>query len=91
MSKLPNGWSYESINSIVEGGMIADGDWVESCTALVEHTDGLWEIINWTTSTDVDIEYYWPIRCSVRRFPLNWYTIGKSKRQKVRRNQDHPP
>jgi len=30
MSKLPNGWSYESINSIVEGGMIADGDWVES-------------------------------------------------------------
>ncbi len=30
MSHLPNGWSYESINSIVEGGMIADGDWVES-------------------------------------------------------------
>jgi type I restriction enzyme S subunit len=30
MSQLPNGWSYESINSIVEGGMIADGDWVES-------------------------------------------------------------
>ena len=29
-TKLPNGWSYESINSIVEGGMIADGDWVES-------------------------------------------------------------
>jgi len=23
------------------------GDWVESCTALVEHTDGTWEIINW--------------------------------------------
>jgi type I restriction enzyme S subunit len=30
MTQLPNGWSYESINSIVEGGMIADGDWVES-------------------------------------------------------------
>lgn len=30
MTELPDGWSYESINSIVEGGMIADGDWVES-------------------------------------------------------------
>jgi type I restriction enzyme S subunit len=30
MTDLPNGWSNESINSIVEGGMIADGDWVES-------------------------------------------------------------
>ena len=25
-----------------------DGDWVESCTALVEHYDGSWEIIKWT-------------------------------------------
>jgi len=25
-----------------------DGDWVESCTALVEHTTGELEIINWT-------------------------------------------
>lgn len=24
-----------------------DGDWVESCTALVEHEDGRWEIIYW--------------------------------------------
>ncbi len=24
-----------------------DGDWVESCTALVEHYDGRWEIIAW--------------------------------------------
>jgi UDP-2,3-diacylglucosamine pyrophosphatase LpxH len=24
-----------------------DGDWVESCTALVEHADGAMEIINW--------------------------------------------
>ena len=43
-------------------GMINDieymnsGDWVESCTALVEHTDGLWEIITWTTDTDVVID-----------------------------------
>ena len=25
------------------------GDWVESCTALVEHHDGRFEIIRWTT------------------------------------------
>jgi UDP-2,3-diacylglucosamine pyrophosphatase LpxH len=25
-----------------------DGDWVESCSALVEHYDGRWEIIYWT-------------------------------------------
>ena len=24
-----------------------DGDWVESCSALVEHMDGRWEIIFW--------------------------------------------
>jgi hypothetical protein len=24
------------------------GDWVESCTALVEHTDGRFEILSWT-------------------------------------------
>ena len=30
MTQLPNSWEYESINSIVQGGMIADGDWVES-------------------------------------------------------------
>jgi UDP-2,3-diacylglucosamine pyrophosphatase LpxH len=29
-----------------------DGDWVESCTALVEHHDGRWEIITWTEETE---------------------------------------
>ena len=29
-----------------------DGDWVESCTALVEHHDGRWEIITWTKKKD---------------------------------------
>ena len=24
------------------------GDWVESCTAIVEHLDGRFEIITWT-------------------------------------------
>ncbi len=24
-----------------------DGDWVESCTALVEHADGRMEILDW--------------------------------------------
>jgi hypothetical protein len=29
-----------------------DGDWVESCTALVEHHDGRWEIVTWTQESD---------------------------------------
>ena len=29
-----------------------DGDWVESCTALVEHHDGAWEIVTWTQKND---------------------------------------
>jgi UDP-2,3-diacylglucosamine pyrophosphatase LpxH len=29
-----------------------DGDWVESCTALVEHWDGHWEIITWIKEKD---------------------------------------
>ena len=28
------------------------GDWVESCTALVEHHNGKWEIITWTKEND---------------------------------------
>ena len=28
------------------------GDWVESCSALVEHLDGRWEIIYWTKDKD---------------------------------------
>ena len=28
---------------------INDGDWVESCTALVEHPDGRLEILEWAT------------------------------------------
>ena len=29
-----------------------DGDWVESCTALVENHNGRWEIITWTKEKD---------------------------------------
>jgi UDP-2,3-diacylglucosamine pyrophosphatase LpxH len=29
-----------------------DGDWVESCSALVEHHDGRWEIVTWTKEHD---------------------------------------
>ena len=34
----------------MRNGMIYmnDGDWVESCSALVEHYDGRWEIVYWT-------------------------------------------
>jgi hypothetical protein len=26
-----------------------DGDWVESCTALVEHHDGRFELLDWSS------------------------------------------
>jgi UDP-2,3-diacylglucosamine pyrophosphatase LpxH len=31
-----------------------DGDWVESCTALVEHHDGSWELITWSQNISED-------------------------------------
>jgi hypothetical protein len=31
-----------------------DGDWVESCTALVEHFDGRLELINWIEQWALD-------------------------------------
>ncbi|HTQ32905.1 MAG TPA: UDP-2,3-diacylglucosamine diphosphatase [Stellaceae bacterium] len=34
-----------------------DGDWVESCTALVEHFDGRLEIIAWTEKREFDLLY----------------------------------
>jgi UDP-2,3-diacylglucosamine pyrophosphatase LpxH len=39
----------KDINGII---YMNDGDWVESCTALVEHHDGRWEIITWTQEKD---------------------------------------
>ena len=39
----------KDINGII---YMNDGDWVESCTALVEHHDGRWEIIIWTQEKD---------------------------------------
>jgi UDP-2,3-diacylglucosamine pyrophosphatase LpxH len=32
-----------------------DGDWVESCTALVEHADGTFEIINWHAAASAQV------------------------------------
>lgn len=34
-----------------------DGDWVESCTALVEHVDGTLEIVAWTQQRGLDLLY----------------------------------
>ena len=33
-----------------------DGDWVESCTALVEHDDGTWEILYWADEVAARME-----------------------------------
>jgi UDP-2,3-diacylglucosamine pyrophosphatase LpxH len=45
------------------GGMlyINDGDWVESCTALVEHQDGRLELLAWTRLSALDADpAAWP-------------------------------
>jgi len=39
----------KEINSVM---YMNDGDWVESCTALVEHHSGIWEIVTWTKEKD---------------------------------------
>ena len=31
------------------------GDWVESCTAIIEHRDGRFEIITWTEAMGAEI------------------------------------
>jgi UDP-2,3-diacylglucosamine pyrophosphatase LpxH len=38
---------YAQIKTINDIVYMNDGDWVESCTALVEHHDGRWEIVTW--------------------------------------------
>ncbi len=35
------------IRDIAGIACINDGDWVESCTAVVEHDDGRFEILDW--------------------------------------------
>jgi hypothetical protein len=34
---------------------INDGDWVESCTALVEHADGRFELLDWAKESRLSI------------------------------------
>ncbi|MHB1205535.1 MAG: UDP-2,3-diacylglucosamine diphosphatase, partial [Rhodospirillaceae bacterium] len=38
---------HAEIREIEGVSYLNDGDWVESCTALVEHFDGRWEILAW--------------------------------------------
>lgn len=43
---------HAEIKDIDDVRYMNDGDWVESCTALVEHHNGKWEIITWTKRSD---------------------------------------
>jgi UDP-2,3-diacylglucosamine pyrophosphatase LpxH len=44
------------IRTIGEVTYYNDGDWVESCTALVEHTDGRMEIVDWALQKRLQTE-----------------------------------
>jgi UDP-2,3-diacylglucosamine pyrophosphatase LpxH len=42
------GHIHKAESRMIDGiAYINDGDWVESCTALVEHADGVLEILEW--------------------------------------------
>lgn len=41
---------HADIKKIGEVMYMNSGDWVEGCTALIEHLDGSWEIITWETT-----------------------------------------
>jgi UDP-2,3-diacylglucosamine pyrophosphatase LpxH len=43
---------HAEIKEIFGVAYMNDGDWVESCTALVEHHDGRWEIVTWIKEKD---------------------------------------
>lgn len=43
---------HAEIKTINDVTYMNDGDWVESCTALVEQYNGEWKIITWTKETD---------------------------------------
>lgn len=43
---------HAEIKTINEVTYMNDGDWVESCTALVEQYDGSWHIVTWTKEHD---------------------------------------
>jgi hypothetical protein len=57
-----------------------DGDWVESCTALVEHCDGTWEIVTWTKEKDnVDTDTNSNTHKQSRINPEEWNLNSKIK------------
>lgn len=43
---------HAEIKQIDDVMYMNDGDWVESCSALIEHHNGQWEIITWTQEKD---------------------------------------
>lgn len=44
-----------------------DGDWVESCTALVEHFDGRLEILHWAAAQEI---YDWRLQSAKKAEPV---------------------
>ena len=47
------GHIHKAESRMIDGiAYINDGDWVESCTALVEHDNGELEILQWTKCAD---------------------------------------
>ncbi|SDG51816.1 UDP-2,3-diacylglucosamine diphosphatase [Roseospirillum parvum] len=53
------------------------GDWVESCTAIVEHWDGTMEVLDWTRVESIDDPQYAPVGApKAARTPGQGLTTG---------------
>ena len=77
---------HAEIKEIEDVTYMNDGDWVESCTALVEHHDGTWEIVTWTKESDnvdtnIDSNPFEQSAGSTRK---NRTTISGSKKLRTR-------
>jgi UDP-2,3-diacylglucosamine pyrophosphatase LpxH len=56
---------------MVNGVMyLNDGDWVESCTALVEHGDGRLELVDWVARNKLSMIQAAPVKSSVSKAQL---------------------
>lgn len=58
---------------LVDGILYAnDGDWVESCTALVEHMDGQLEIVHWLEQVPLALPAAPPIQVEEKECAYSW-------------------
>ena len=57
------GHIHAAANKLLRGVTYLNcGDWVDSCSALVEHLDGRFELLSWDQLADVSQDHQEPVR-----------------------------